>query len=167
MYVPSHATDDDLMRLSEAHPGWRFERDDDGATIVSPNSTEGGAQSGEAFGQLYLHARREGGRAYDSSTGFTMSTGAVRSPDAAWLSAERTAALARDARTGFWRVCPDVVIEVASPSDRWNDVTAKIDMYAREGAVYAVAFDPTTRAVYERGKPPAGLALDADAIFDA
>ena len=161
-------SDEELVRLSDRNPGWQFERDDDGATLVSPNSTEGSAQSGEAFGQLRDYVRSgAGGRAFESSAGFTLSTRAVRSPDASWISPERIAATPEEHRVGFWRVCPDVVIEVASPSDRWSYVCKKIDMYAREGARYAGAFNPATRDTYERGTPPAGLTLDVDAIFDA
>jgi len=166
--VFSPVTDDELLRLSGLNPGWRFERDDRGATIVSPNFSEGGAKSGEAFGQLRDYARGgAGGRAFDASAGFTLSSGAVRSPDASWISAERIAAMPMHDRVRFWRVCPDVIIEVASSSDAWADVCAKIDMYAGEGARFAVALDPIARRSYTRGDAPPGLALDFDAIFDA
>jgi hypothetical protein len=39
---------------------------------VSPTSTKDGAKSGEAFVQLYLYAKRVGGKAYDSGTGFAI-----------------------------------------------------------------------------------------------
>jgi hypothetical protein len=35
------------------------------------------------------------------------------------------------------------------------------------GTRYAVAIDPFTREVVERGEPPDGLSLDFDAIIDA
>jgi Uma2 family endonuclease len=166
--VFSHVSDDELQRLSELNPGWRFERDDAGATIVSPTFTLGGAQDGEAYYQLRRYADTfAGGLAFGSSTGFTMSTGAVRSPDASWLSPERLAAFSHLAHNVYWRVCPDIVIEVASSTDAWADVCAKIDMYAREGAQYAVAVDPRERVTYECGTPPARFTLDAEAIYDA
>jgi Uma2 family endonuclease len=166
--VFSPVSDEELVRLSSRNPGWRFERDDDGTTIVSPNYSEGGAKSGEAYGQLRDFARSgAGGRAFDASAGFTLASGAVRSPDASWLSPERIAQTPPHRRVRFWRVCPDVVVEVASPTDAWADVCAKIDMYVREGATYAIALDPETRRIYERGIPPRGLALDAAAILDA
>jgi hypothetical protein len=59
------------------------------------------------------------------------------------------------------------VIEVASPTDAWPTVVAKIDNYLVDGVRYAIAIDPATRAVYERGTKPEGLALDVDAIVDA
>ena len=58
------------MRISSANPGWQIERADDGALLVSPTGTPGGAKSGEAFAQLYLFAKRAGGKTYDSNTGF-------------------------------------------------------------------------------------------------
>ncbi len=117
--------------MSELNPGWRFERDDDGATIVSPNATRSGAQDGEAYYQLRRYADTTGGdKAFGPSTGFTMSTGSHR---------QRT-----DGPT-----------------------SATIDMYAREGARYAVALDPKARTTYERRDAPAGLTLDAEAIYDA
>jgi len=164
--VFSTVSDDELQRLSELNPGWRFERDDAGATIVSPTFTLGGAQAGEAYYQLRRYADTvAGGKAFGSSTGFTMSTGAVRSPDASWLSPERLAAVSD--QNGYWRVCPDIVIEVVSSTDTWADVCAKVDMYVREGARYAVAVDPRQRVTYERGEPPAQFMLDAEAIYDA
>ena len=135
---------------------------------MSPNDSDGGAQSLEAAAQLRDYVRSgAGGRAFDSSAGFTLSTGAVRSPDAAWISPGRLAALSAADRTGYWRVCPDVVIEIGSPSDAWVDVQAKVDMYAREAARYALALDPQQRKRYDVGSPPDRLSLDVDAIFDA
>jgi Uma2 family endonuclease len=166
--VFSPVSDDELQRLSELNPGWRFERDDAGATIVSPTFTRGGAKDGEAYYQLRRYADTvAGGKAFGSSTGFTMSTGAVRSPDASWLSPEQLTAFFDVEEDGYWRVCPDIVIEVASSTDAWADVCAKIEMYAREGARYAVAVDPKGRVTYTLGEPPTHFTLDAEAIYDA
>jgi Uma2 family endonuclease len=158
-------SDDDLLRISEENPGWKIERADDGALLLSPTSTPGGAKSAEALGQLYMYAKRVGGKAYDAATGFKTPGGGVVSPDASWLSAEHVAAHHDDA--GFWPTMPDIVIEIASPSDAWRAVTSKIDKYIIDGAGYAVAINPQTRDVYERGNRPAAFALDIPAIVDA
>ncbi len=160
-------SDDDLIRMTNQNPGWKIERTDDGRLRLSPTHTDGGAKSGEAFGQLRDYAKRYGGKAYDSSTGFKTPRGGVLSPDAAWISAERVAALSPDLRRTFRQIAPDVVIEVALDTDSWPDVTAKIDSFYDNGAAYAVAIDPDAEAVYERGTPPAGLALDLAAITRA
>jgi Uma2 family endonuclease len=52
-------SDYDLQLLASANPGWQFERSDDGALLVSPTATPGGAKSGEAFAQLYAYAKRD------------------------------------------------------------------------------------------------------------
>lgn len=96
-----------------------------------------------------------------------MPSGAVRSPDASWLGAARIAALTDDERSGFWRVCPDVVVEIASESDTWSDVVAKIEMYARNGARYALGIDPQRRTTFAVGEAPAGLTFDIAAIVEA
>jgi Uma2 family endonuclease len=158
-------SDDDLLRISEENPGWKIERADDGGLLLSPTSTPGGAKSAEALGQLYMYAKRVGGKAYDAATGFKTPAGGVLSPDASWLSVEHVAAHRDD--KGFWPIMPDIVVEVASPSDAWATVTKKIDKYIADGAGYAIAIDPSTRDVYERGTRPSDFALDITAIIEA
>ena len=158
-------SDAEPERISRLNPGWAIERDDDGALLVSPTFTEGGQRSLRAGLQLLAYAARVGGSAFDSSTGFTMTTGAVRSPDAAWIDGARIAALSADDRRGFWKIAPDVVIEIASISDAWSDVVAKIEMYARHGTRYAIAIDPERRTTFALGSAPDGLVLDIDAII--
>jgi Uma2 family endonuclease len=162
-------TDDDLVRVSHENPGYRFEREEDGTIIVSPTHTKGGAKSGEAFGQLRDYKKRAGGKAFDSSTGFAIGPRVrVLSPDAAWVSQERiNAVAAAGAADGFWPIGPDVVIEVKSDTDRFPTVVRKIDTFIERGTRYAVAIDPETREVVERGTKPADLELDFDAIIDA
>jgi Uma2 family endonuclease len=158
-------TNDDLLRLSADNPGWRFERDDDGALLVSPpTSTWGGFQSGTAFMQLAAYAQRVGGRVADSSGGFETQTHAVFSPDAMWFSAEKIESIRLGAT--FTNMIPDVVVEVASGSDSHAQVREKIDRYAGYGIPYAVAFFPSDGGVYERGTPPPGLAFDVAAICE-
>jgi len=158
-------TDDDLLRLSETNPGWKFERDDDGALLVSPTSSSGGAKSLEAAAQLRDYSKVAGGKAFDSSTGFKGPRGGVFSPDGSWISAERIERFKN--KNGFWKVLPDVVIEVASESDSWPSLTRKIDIYIAGGAGYGLAIDPRTRETCERGRCPDGLVIDIDAIIDA
>jgi len=164
-FAEAAVSDEELVRVSEANPGWRFERADNGALLVSPTATPGGAKSGEAFAQLHQYAKRAGGKAFDSSTGFKTPGGGVLSPDASWLNADRVATFAGD--DGFWQVIPDVVIEIASKTDSWPQLQAEIDAYVSSGARYALAINPSTREEYSRGDAPADLALDITAIIGA
>jgi Uma2 family endonuclease len=167
--LPLVVVDDaDLVRVSEENPGYQFEREEDGTLTVSPNFSDGGAKSCKASSQLDTYANTVGGRAFDSSAGFKIGPLlAVKSPDAAWISPVRLAALSASERSGFWQTSPDVAIEVRSISDNFRETIAKIDFYIENGTTYAVAIDPFTREIVERGEAPNGLVLDFNAIIDA
>jgi Uma2 family endonuclease len=162
-------TDEDLVRVSHDNPGYRFEREADGTIIVSPTHTKGGAKSAEACGQLRDYKKRAGGKVFDSSTGFAVGPRVrVLSPDASWVSDPRIAAVtAAGSADGFWRISPDIVIEVRSDSDRFEHTVRKIERFVERGTAYAVAIDPVTREVVQRGTKPDDLELDFDAIIDA
>jgi Uma2 family endonuclease len=57
------------------------------------------------------------GNGFDSSTGFTLPNGAVRSPDASWLKGDRWDALTQEQKETFAPVCPDFVVELRSATD--------------------------------------------------
>jgi Uma2 family endonuclease len=161
-------TDEDLVRVSRDNPGYRFEREKDGTILVSPTHTKGGAKSLEAAVQLHAFAKQAGGKAFDSSTGFAIGPQQrVFSPDASWVSQARIDALTPAARAAFWPVSPDVIIEVKSDTDAFDDTVTKIALFIERGSRYAVAIDPETREVVELGTKPNGLVLDFDAIIDA
>lgn len=165
--VPRLDDDDAIAALSRRSPGWRFEFDADGTMHVSPTFSDGGPRDVEAAVQLRRYAEHAGGIIFGSSAGFRLPDGSLRSPDASWLSRARLEPMAPEDRTKFWRVCPDVVIEILSASDAWPDLLEKLDVYVRNGAVYAVAIDPFEPRHAVRGTAPASLALDPVAIADA
>ena len=73
--------DDDLVRASAENPGYQFEREADGSIRVTPTSTNDGAKSTEALFQVATYAKKHGGKAYDSNTGFAIGPGkTVRFP---------------------------------------------------------------------------------------
>jgi Uma2 family endonuclease len=53
---------------------------------------------------------------FDSSGGFRLPDGSVLSPDAAVVRLERWQALTPEHRRGFSPLCPDLVVELVSPS---------------------------------------------------
>jgi Uma2 family endonuclease len=162
-------SDDALARLSRDNPGYRIEREEDGTITMSPTHTAGGAKSGEAYVQLYLYAKRVGGKAFDSSTGFNVGPGKkTMSPDASWISQPRIDELTRLGKAEkYWPISPDIIIEVKSDSDEFADTIAHSEHFRSRGTIYAVAIDPDTREVVELGAAPEGLAVDFDAIIDA
>ena len=91
----------------------------DGRVItMTPTGSETGARNGELFFQLKLFARATAAwKAFDSSTGFLLPDGSVLSPDASLVRLERWQALTPEQRRAFAPLCPDLVAELASPSD--------------------------------------------------
>ncbi|HEX5425035.1 MAG TPA: Uma2 family endonuclease, partial [Candidatus Acidoferrales bacterium] len=84
--------------------------------------------------QLDMWATRDGsGVAFDSSAGFRLSNGAMRSPDAAWVQLARLKKLTHREKEKFIPLCPDFVIEVASPSDEVSELRAKMQEYVECG----------------------------------
>jgi Uma2 family endonuclease len=167
--VPGLAiTEDYLLRLTRANPGWQFERSSKGELLVSPTTSLNGPRNVALSVQLSAwNARSKFGKVFDSSSGFTMPDGAILSPDGSCVRRDRWDALTPEQHDSYAPLCPDVCIEIASKTDSWAKVREKIERYVVYGAQYALAINPTTRQTFELGSSPESLALDIDAIIDA
>ena len=155
-------TDEEFFDLCQHNPTLRLERTADHNIIAMPPAgSESSRHSGEAYGQLWLWNRQyQLGYAYDSSAGFTLPDGSVRSPDAAWLSRAAFEGLTEAQRQRFPPVCPAFVVEVRSPSDGLASLRRKMDDYLRNGVETAFLLDPETETayVYRRGQASEELA---------
>ena len=88
---------------------------------------------------------------FDSSSGFRLPDGSVLSPDASLLRQERWQALSAEERRGFAPLCPDLVVELASPGDEGpRGLTAlrrKMERYQANGAQLGWLLIPEEQAV--------------------
>ena len=143
-------TDDQLLDLCRRNPELRFERTADGELIIMPPvGGESGRRNSGLNALLWNWARRDGtGIAFDSSTGFVLPNGAMRSPDAAWVRRPRWDALGPAERERFLPLCPDFVTEVRSASDRLAEVQEKMREYLDNGAELGWLIDPYSRSVF-------------------
>lgn len=143
-------TDDQFFELCQLNRDLRLERNEEGDIIVMPpTGFETSNRNHEINRQLGNWTRKDGtGMAAESSGGFTLPNGADRSPDAAWISRARLAHLTLEERQKFLPLCPDFVIELRSPSDRLEDVQAKMEEYIANGARLGWLIDPQTRCVH-------------------
>jgi len=143
-------TDDQFFALCQQNRDLRLERTAQGDIIVMPpTGFETGNRNSEITRQLVNWTKRDGtGVACDSSTGFKLPNGADRSPDGAWISRARLAPLTSEEKEKFLPLCPDFVIELRSPSDRLEDVQAKMEEYIANGARLGWLIDPQTRRVH-------------------
>ncbi|HEY9889991.1 MAG TPA: Uma2 family endonuclease [Candidatus Obscuribacterales bacterium] len=80
-------SDAQFFQFCQDNPTWTMERSAAGEILVmAPTGAETGERNFDLIGQLWLWTKRDGcGKGFDSSTGFRLPNGAVRSPDAAWV----------------------------------------------------------------------------------
>ena len=143
-------TEDEFLSFCEMNSDIRIERTAGGELeIMPPVGMYGSAKNSEVSAQLRNWTRRDGtGITFDSSGGFTLPNGAVRSPDAAWISKSRLAKLTTEDKRGFGHICPDFVIELRSQSDSLAALKAKMEEYMENGARLGWLIDPQNRRVY-------------------
>lgn len=142
--------DDQLFELCRRNRDLHIERTAAGELILmSPAGGKTSDRNAEIVAQLRNWAKRDGsGRPFDSSGGFTLPSGAMRSPDAAWVERSRLAALTREQQEQFLPLCPDFVVELRSPSDPLPPVEAKMEEYLQNGARLGWLIDPAERRVH-------------------
>lgn len=128
-------TDDQFYQLCQVNRDLRFERTATGELIIMPPAGgETGHRNGRLTQQLFNWADTDGtGIAFDSSTGFKLSNGADRSPDAAWVKQERWDTLTPEQKERFIPLSPDFVIELLSPSDTLKVTQEKMKEYRDNG----------------------------------
>jgi Uma2 family endonuclease len=150
-----------FWEFCQANRDWRCERSAEGdIVIMPPTGGETGAINARIIKQLIDWADRDGsGIVFDSSTGFELPNGAMRSPDASWVSRTRLAPLSRRQKQHFLPVCPDVVVELKSPTDLLALLQDKLSEYMAAGTQLGWLIDPEARVVflYRPGVPPERL----------
>ena len=137
-------TDEQFAEFCALNDVLRIERSAEGEIILMP-PTHGttGNRNADITIDLGNWARGDGtGKYYDSSTGFILPNGALRSPDASWISNSRLEALTSEQRIGFFKICPDFVIELRSSSDSLTELRAKMQEYMGNGARLGWLIDP-------------------------
>jgi len=84
----------------------------------------------------------------------------VRKPDVSFLRKERLPA--DQEPEGHCRLAPDLVIEVVSPNDLYEEVTGKVEMYLSAGVLLVWVFDPDRRWVFVYRRDGTGTILRPD-----
>ena len=136
-----------------ANPDAVLELDAAGNLIhMTPTGGETGARNSRLLMRFLAWADQLGGwQVFDSSTGFRLPDGAVLSPDASLVRLERWQLLTPQQRRSFPPLCPDVVVELASPSDQGPRAVAalrqKMAAYQANGAQMGWLLIPEERSV--------------------
>ncbi len=134
--------------ISAQNAELRLERTQRGdLEINAPAGAEGSRKNAMLLSRLRQWAEGEGrglGEVFDSSAGFVLQNGAIRSPDASWIRKPRWEALTREEQAGFAPLCPDFVIELRSATDRLPLLRKKMAEYLAQGARLGWLIDPIT-----------------------
>lgn len=152
-----HVTPEQFAALAASNRELQLERTAKGELIVNPpTGWETGKRNFSIIGQLHRwHAEYEQGEAFESSTGFMLPNGAIRSPDACWISQARWDALTDEQKGTFPKICPDFVLELRSESDTVQSLQEKMQEYLNNGSRLGWLLDPKNRtvAIYRVGSP--------------
>ena len=142
-------TDEQLEHICQRNPDWKFERTAEGElVVVALTGGETGRRNIKLTARLENWSDEAGlGVAFDSSTGFRLPNGAIRSPDAAWVTNERWESLTQKQRTGWIPLCPDFAVELRSPSDDLDDLRSKMQEYVENGLRLGWLLDPESGVV--------------------
>ncbi len=143
-------SDDDLFALCALNRELRIERTAEGdLLLMPPTGSDTSDSNAEITRQVGNWAKRDGtGPTFDSSGGFKLPNGAMRSPDASWIPRSRLEQFSAEERKKFLPACPDFVLELRSPSDTMADLHAKLREYTANGARLGLLLDPETRRVH-------------------
>ncbi|MFN6500893.1 MAG: Uma2 family endonuclease [Nostoc sp. DedQUE01] len=153
LQIPSsmQMTDEQFFEFCQVNRDLRIERNKLGELVIMPpTGSETGNREGNIFGQLWVWSEQDGtGITFSSSTGFKLSTGAERSPDASWIKLERWNSLSSEQQQKFAPICPDFVVELKSPSDNLQTLKEKMEEYMNEpGIQLGWLIDRKQRKVY-------------------
>jgi Uma2 family endonuclease len=148
---------DPLLSLSDAqffalcaqNRDLRFERTANGELVVmSPAGSNSGRRNASLTGQLWVGCAETGlGEVFDSSSGFILPNGAIRSPDAAWIAQSRWDVLTPEQKEQFAPLCPDFVIELRSSNDALKPLQIKMQEYLDNGTSLGWLIDPQSQTV--------------------
>lgn len=142
-------TPEQFAALCEANPQSVLELTADGQLIeMTPTGGETGRRNNRLAFQMERWARSaRDWCVFDSSTGFLLPDGSILSPDASAVRLDRWQNLSPEQRQGFPPLCPDLVVELASASDRLADLERKMAAYQANGAQLGWLLLPASQEV--------------------
>ncbi len=143
-------TDEELLKFSSENDHIAVERDSKGNIIImSPASSESSRLNAKLlYAVMDWNRKHKKGEVYESSGGFILPDTAMRAPDVSFLQHETLKKLKPFEKEGFYKICPDFVIELKSKSDQLKFLQYKMREYIKNGSSLGWLIDTTERKVY-------------------
>lgn len=131
--VTLRVTHAEFERLCQDNPDLRLELTASGELITMPPAGWESSKRNAELTRLVGNWNQETslGRVFDSSGGFTLPNGAVRSPDVTWIAASKLEGVSGD--IAFPAIVPDFVIELRSKTDALKTLQEKMKEYQSAG----------------------------------
>ena len=145
-----HLSDDEFFNFCQANELLRIERDAHQRIIImAPTGSFSGNRNANLLANFVIWNRTYHlGYVFDSSAGFTLPNGAIRSPDVSFVLKDRWEALSQDEQEKFAPLCPDFVLELRSKNDSLADLQQKMEEYITNGAAFGWLIDPYEKKVH-------------------
>jgi len=142
-----HCDRHQFEQLCQQNPDLRLELTSTGELIImAPVSLESSERNADLTSQVIIWNRQTKlGKVFDSSGGFTLPSGAVRSPDVTWISHLKLDTISL--KVTFPTIVPDFVIELRSKSDRLKTLQEKMLEYQENGVRLGWLINPQDREV--------------------
>jgi Uma2 family endonuclease len=137
----------EFEQLCRDNPEMRFELTATGELITMPPAGwESSKQNLDLASQVFnWNEKTRSGIAFDSSAGFILPSGAVRSPDVTWIEKSKFANISAD--VAFPAIVPDLVIELRSKTDSLIKLQEKMLEYRDNGVRLGWLINPQQQQV--------------------
>ena len=145
--ITLRVTHEEFEKLCQDNPELRLELTANGELIVmAPAGWESSERNGKLTTDVNIWNRQTDlGKVFDSSGGFTLPNGAVKSPDVTWIEKSKFANVPNS--VAFPEVVPDFVIELRSMTDSLKTLREKMEEYRSNGVRLGWLINPQQQQV--------------------
>jgi Uma2 family endonuclease len=154
-HITLRLTHGEFVQLCQDNPDMPFELTATGELVtMAPAGWESSEKNSELNTQINIWNRQTKlGKVFDSSGGFTLPSGAVRSPDVTWIEKSKFDGVST--KIAFPQIVPDFVIELRSMTDSLTKLQAKMLEYQTNGVRLGWLINPQQQQVevYRSGQP--------------
>jgi Uma2 family endonuclease len=145
--ITLRVTHEEFEKLCQDNPDLRLELTKEGQLITMvPVGWESSKRNSKLNSRVEVwNEQTDLGEVFDSSGGFTLPNGAVRSPDVTWIEKSKLDGISTD--IAFPEVIPDFVIELRSKTDSLKMLQEKMEEYQSNGVRLGLLINPKDQQV--------------------